>query len=112
MSRTLSMHWQRLVSPEGETCPRCAATGDEVHAAVAILNEVLPPLGIQPELAITEIDTSSFRVNPAASNRITIAERTIDDWLGGHTGQSRCTSVCGGFIRTARVMAQPGRWGI
>ena len=95
MARTLPIHWQRLVSHEGETCPRCAATGDEVQAAVAILNEVLPPLGIDPELEITEIDPSSFRANPAESNRITIGDRTIEDWLGGHTGGSRCCSVCG-----------------
>ena len=95
MSRTLPIHWQRLVSPEGETCPRCAATGDEVQRAVLILTQALPPLGIQPELEITEIDASSFRANPAESNRITIADRTIEDWLGGHTGGSRCCSVCG-----------------
>jgi hypothetical protein len=95
MPRTLPIHWQRLVSPEGETCPRCAATGDEVQSAVAILNEALPPLGIQLELKITEIDPSSFRVNPAESNRITIGDRTIEDWLGGHTGGSLCCSVCG-----------------
>jgi hypothetical protein len=51
----------------------------------------------QPELEITEIDTSAFRANPAKSNRITItiADRTIEEWLGGHTGGSRCCSVCG-----------------
>ena len=95
MLRTLPIHWQRLVSPEGQTCPRCAATGDEVQKAVAVLDRALPPLGIQPELEISEIDTSAFRANPAASNRITIADRTIEEWLGGQTGGSRCCSVCG-----------------
>jgi hypothetical protein len=95
MSRTLPIHWQRLVSPEGQTCPRCASTGDEVKRAVKILEQALPPLGIQPELQITEMDTSTFRANPAESNRITIADRTVEDWLGGRTGGSRCCSVCG-----------------
>jgi hypothetical protein len=95
MSRTLPIHWQRLVSPEGQTCPRCASTGDEVKRAVKILEQALPPLGIQPELQITQIDTSTFRANPAESNRITIADRTVEDWLGGRTGGSRCCSVCG-----------------
>ena len=95
MSRTLSIHWQRLVSPEGQTCPRCAATGDEVQRAVEILAQALPPLGIEPELQIAEIDTSSFRANPAESNRITMADRTIEEWLGGRAGGSRCCSVCG-----------------
>ena len=104
MPRALQIHWQRLVSPEGQTCPRCAATGDELQSAVAILDQVLPPLGIQPELKITEIDTSSFRVNPAESNRITIADRTIEEWLGGRTGGSRCCSVCGNSdCRTVEV---------
>jgi Domain of unknown function (DUF2703) len=93
--RALTIHWQRLVSSEGQTCPRCAATGDEVHKAVAILDQALLPLGIRPELQITEIDQSTFRANPAQSNRITIADRTIEDWLGGHAGGSRCCSVCG-----------------
>lgn len=66
-----------------------------MQRAVLILTQALPPLGIQPELEITEIDASSFRANPAESNRITIADRTIEDWLGGHTGGSRCCSVCG-----------------
>ena len=95
MSRTLRIHWQRLVSREGQSCPRCAATGDEVQRAVVVLAQALPPLGIQPELEITEIDSASFRANPAESNRITIADRTIEEWLGGHTGGSRCCSVCG-----------------
>ena len=61
--RTLPIHWQRLVSPEGHTCPRCAATGDEVQNAVAILDQALPLLGIQPELEISEIGTSEFQAN-------------------------------------------------
>jgi hypothetical protein len=52
-------------------------------------------LGIRPELQIREIDPSAFRANPAESNRITIAGRTIEEWLGGHAGGSRCCSVCG-----------------
>ena len=94
MSRTLPS-LATTVSSAGQTCPRCAATGDEVHAAVAILEQALPPLGIRPDLQIAEIDTSSFRANPAESNRITIADRTVEEWLGGHTGSSRCCSVCG-----------------
>jgi hypothetical protein len=95
MLAVLPIHWQRLVSPEGETCPRCAATGNEVQRAVAILDQALPLMGIQPELEITEIAPALFRANPTESNRITIGERTIEEWLEGHTGGSRCCSVCG-----------------
>ena len=94
MPITLRIHWQRLARAEGQTCPRCAATRDDVQRAFAILHELLPPLGVQPELEITEIDTSSSRASPADSSRITIAEKTIEEWLGG-TGGSGCCSVCG-----------------
>jgi len=95
MLRTLAIHWQRLFSRDGQTCPRCAATGDAVHAAVTILDEAMRPLGIRPVLEVTEIDESSFNANPAGSNRLTIADRPIEEWLGGHAGRSRCCSVCG-----------------
>lgn len=66
-----------------------------MERAVAVLDRALPPLGIQPELEITEIEATDFGAAPSESNRITIAGRTIEDWLGGQTGSSRCRSVCG-----------------
>lgn len=92
--RSLPIVWQRLVS-NGKTCDRCAATQDEVVRAVGVLERSLEPLGIAPELVIEEIDERSFAANPAASNRITIAGRSIEEWLQAETGSSRCCSVCG-----------------
>lgn len=91
----LPIVWQRLVSPEGKTCDRCAATQGEVQGAVAVLEQALRPLGIQPQLEITEIDDASFRANPAESNRIWIAGKPMEEWLQGRVGSSRCCSVCG-----------------
>ena len=93
--RALAIVWQRLVSPEGTTCDRCAATHQEVEQAVSTLKSVLQPLGIVPRLEIREIDTASFNANPAESNRIWIAGKPMEDWLAGRVGSSRCCSVCG-----------------
>ena len=93
--RSLPIVWQRLVSSEGTTCPRCAATQDEVQQAVRTLEQALRPLGISPSLEIIEIDEASFRVNPAESNRIWIAGKPMEEWLEGKVGSSRCCTVCG-----------------
>lgn len=93
--RSLPIVWQRLVSPEGTTCDRCAATQREVQRAVVVLEQALRPLGIQPRLEITEIDDASFRANPTESNRIWIAGKPMEEWLQGRVGSSRCCSVCG-----------------
>ncbi len=93
--RTLAIIWQRLVSPEGKTCDRCAATQQEVERALGTLESVLRPLAIVPRLEISEIDDASFRANPAESNRIWIAGKPMEEWLGGRVGSSRCCSVCG-----------------
>ena len=47
--KTLPIVWQRLVT-NGETCPRCAGTGDEVERAYQQLRAQLLPLGIEPTL--------------------------------------------------------------
>ncbi|MEW9900860.1 DUF2703 domain-containing protein [Chitinivorax sp. PXF-14] len=60
--KTLPIVWQRLVSG-GQTCPRCAGTGDEVERACQQLREQLQPLGIEPVLEIREIDSTEFKAN-------------------------------------------------
>jgi hypothetical protein len=92
--KTLEFTWQRLVS-EGQTCMRCGDTGEAVRSAVETLTEVLRPLGIEPVLHTVEIDESSFAASPTESNRILIAGRTLEAWVGAATGSSRCASVCG-----------------
>ena len=93
--KSLPIVWQRLVSPDGKTCDRCAATHQAMQRAVGRLKEALRPLGIEPTLEIREIDEKSFRANPAESNRIWIAGRPMEEWLGASVGKSRCCSVCG-----------------
>ncbi|MBI5870997.1 MAG: DUF2703 domain-containing protein [Actinobacteria bacterium] len=93
--RTLPIIWQRLVSPEGQTCDRCGVTYEALLKAVAKLEAALAPLGMVPSLETKEIYEESFRGDPASSNRIWIAGRPLEEWLGAEVGSSRCCSVCG-----------------
>ncbi len=93
--KSLPIIWQRLVSPDGRTCDRCNATHSEMQQAVTKLREALRPLGVEPTLEIREIDETTFKADPSESNRIWIAGRPMEEWLGAKVGSSRCCSVCG-----------------
>jgi len=93
--KTLAIVWKRLVSDDGRTCERCDATYKETCRAVDKLGEALRPLGIEPKLEVRTIDRELFVSNPSESNRIWIAGRPMEEWLGAEIGSSRCCSVCG-----------------
>lgn len=93
--KPLPILWQRLVSPQGKTCDRCHATHQQMERAIAKLRQSLRPLGIEPSLEIRELDQRSFKANPSESNRIWIAGRPMEEWLGARVGSSPCCSVCG-----------------
>ena len=82
----LAIIWQRLVTAEGKTCDRCAATYQEMQRAVSKLKESLRPLGSAPTLETRVIDEESFKANPSASNRMSIADRPLEEWLGARIG--------------------------
>ena len=86
--------WRRLVTG-GETCPRCGDTGHELETAVIKLRAVLSPLGIEPVLETQEIDEATFKTSTAESNRIWIAGKPLERWLGASVGMSRCCTACG-----------------
>jgi hypothetical protein len=92
--KQMSIVWKRLVKG-GETCTRCGNTGHELEVAVAKLAASLRPLGIEPVLETREIDEGAFKANPSESNRVWIAGKPIEEWLGANVGMSRCCSVCG-----------------
>lgn len=105
--KTLPILWQRLVSAQGTTCPRCHSTGDEVQRAVDKLKQALKPLGVMPALQIREIDEASFLKNTLQSNQILIGGQSLEHWLGGQTGSSRCCNECGdNECRTVDVSGQ------
>jgi hypothetical protein len=92
---------------EGVTCPRCAGTQIEVERAVTILGEVLRPLGIEPSLETRALDQSDFEADPDESNRIFVADRPLEDWLGATASASECCSVCG--VNQCRTVEVDGR---
>lgn len=94
--KTLPILWQRLVTPEGETCVRCGGTQDAIVQAMPKLQEALRPLGMKPVLETREIDPADFKGMPSESNRIWIAGRSIEDWLNASVGKSTCCTACGG----------------
>ena len=93
--KTLTIAWQRLVTAQGTTCERCGNTGEAVARAAATLQAALRPLDIAVVLEQTEIDPAAFHGEPEASNRILIAGRPLESWLGASTGSSPCCGACG-----------------
>jgi hypothetical protein len=101
--KSLPITWKRLVT-EGETCPRCGSTQRNVVGAIAKLEAALRPLGIQPRLETLAIDDATFRADPSESNRIWIAGKPMEEWLGASVGKSACCTVCGDLpCRTVEV---------
>lgn len=93
--KSLPILWQSLVSSEGKTCDRCGPTYLEMQRAVEKLKQSLRPLDIEPTLEIGEIGERVFKAKPSESNRIWIAGRAMEEWLGASVGGSPCCSVCG-----------------
>ncbi len=91
----LIIEWRRLLDEYERTCPRCSSTEQEVERAVTALNRELNLLGIDVDLTKRAIDPSSFKRDVLQSNKILIAGKTLEEWLGADTGQSPCCEVCG-----------------
>lgn len=92
--KTLVIKWQRLLI-QGQTCPRCGATEDEVNRAVTLLRQSLAPLDIDVDLQKIELSAEQFKRDPQQSNAIWINDQLMEDWIGGQAGQSPCCDVCG-----------------
>jgi len=105
--KNLPIVWQRLVSAQGTTCPRCQSTGEEVQRAMQTLQQALEPLGVMPQLEIRALDESTFLQDTLKSNQILINGQPMEFWLGGQTGSSRCCNECGdNDCRTVEVGGQ------
>lgn len=90
----LKIEWERLVS-DGQTCPRCQSTEDELRKAVDYLATILKPRGIRVLLEKREIALQEFQKNPLQSNRIIINGKLLEEYIQAETGKSPCCSVCG-----------------
>ncbi len=93
--KTLDIEWQRLLDEQKVTCPRCGSTEQEVEKAVKELNQMLAPSDIAVNLVKKAIDPETFKKDVLQSNKILVAGRTLEEWLGATTGQSKCCEVCG-----------------
>lgn len=82
--RTLVLEWQRLLDEQKETCPRCGSTEQEVEKAVQELNQMLAPSDIAVNLVKKAIDPETFKKDALQSNKIIIAGKTLEEWLGGN----------------------------
>src|SRR5512139_2528882 len=92
---TIVIEWQRLLDAQEQTCERCGSTELEVAKAVEELNQRLNQLGIDVSLVKKSIDPVSFKKDVSQSNKVVIAGRTLEEWLGADTGQSECCGPCG-----------------
>ena len=92
--KILKIDWQRLVA-DGQTCPRCGATGKEVEKASHSLEQSLAPLGIKVVLEKHELSSGAFQKDPSKSNRLLLNGLPLEEWLGLKVGQSPCCEVCG-----------------
>jgi hypothetical protein len=103
--KALTIKWQRLlIDKGGKTCPRCGSTEKELEKAVHILKQSLAPLGIGVILQKRALAPAAFEKDVLESNRIWIADRPLEDWLGADIGQSLCCEVCGNAeCRTVEV---------
>ena len=93
--KTLIIEWQRLLDEQGKPCERCGSTEQEVKKAASSLKQKLNPLGIDVSLVKKGIDPESFKKDVLQSNKILIAGKKLEEWLGAGTGQSLCCEVCG-----------------
>ena len=93
--KTLVVEWQRLLDEQKQTCPRCGTTEQEVEKAVQQLNHVLSQSGVVVSLTKKGIDPDSFKKDVLQSNKILIAGKLMEEWLGAKTGQSKCCETCG-----------------
>lgn len=92
---TIQIVWQRLLSWQGQTCDRCAATELALQQAVVTLQQALAPLQMQVEFHAQAMTLEQFNQDPDASNRIWIAGQPLETWLGASADVSPCCSVCG-----------------
>ena len=90
----LVIKWTRLLS-EGQTCPRCRSTEEEIHKAVTLLKKSLKPLGVSVVFEKAELTAKQFESEPLQSNAVWINGRLLEEWIGGHTGHSQCCDICG-----------------
>ena len=93
--KKLVIEWRRMLDEQKQTCPRCGSTEQEAEKAVQELNQLLNQSEIAVSLIKKAIDPVSFKKDVLQSNKILIAGKTLEEWVGAKTGQSKCCETCG-----------------
>jgi hypothetical protein len=89
--KELTITWQRLLSDEGTTCPRCGGTEAELDKAA----KELQGMGFKVKLEKKGLNPAEFKAAPRESNRIMINNKPLEHWLSAGTGSSPCCAECG-----------------
>jgi len=89
--KKLNIVWQRLITEDGATCPRCGGTEAELGKAVKELKK----LEIAVKLEKKALSPAEFKAAPLASNRIIINGKSLEEWLSAGAGASPCCAECG-----------------
>lgn len=79
MNRTIVVEWRHIASESGETCDRCTATGEALHAAVAAIGPFLEAKGVGVEVRETLLPHSGL----SESNTVLIDGLPLERWIGG-----------------------------
>lgn len=104
--KKLNIVWQRVVLDD-KTCSRCSSTEKNLERAVKKMKRALAPLNIIVDLKKKKIGKAAFKRNPSRSNLIRINGKTLEHWLGAHTGHSPCCGPCGDDeCRTVKVASK------
>jgi hypothetical protein len=93
--KTIEISWQRYVDDGGATCDRCSGTGAEIERARRILWESFAPEDIDVVMKQKALSADAVAADMSQSNRIWIAGRALEDWLGAEVGMSACGGCCG-----------------
>ncbi len=91
--KEIEITWQHL-DVEGETCERCAGTGEELDRLVTGLQKECGPRGV--EISLTEIKLTKQDI--AASNRIFINGTPLDELIAGATVSSNACGSCSDLL--------------
>ena len=104
--KTVTIEWMHL-DKEGDTCNRCASTGEELGKVVSLLNMECAPAGVGVELVETRLEEQDI----ARSNLILVDGVPLEDILeDARADESSCAS-CGeltGKEAHCRTLVQPG----
>jgi len=78
---------------DGETCERCGSTWEAAEAAVAEVAAELAAIGVAVDLVELPLPADAV----AESNRVYVAGRPAEEWLGGSVTSTDCPS-CGEML--------------